>query len=259
MEYTTGSIAPLAKKPANNPRAKAASNAKRPPNGQTATPSNNVQEHGQRRNQPGGSGGTSAAEARAYRQTHAYAVSQQTLYTSWNLPDYLSHLEQMLPSDTPQPLEVRSGGSGSRGESAERTMERGVKVKWPTKRMSVADMNKRVRALVEWVGREQANALDRGRRREALEKSLREQGEDENSTGQDGDVQMLDGSESAEQQQQLRASAAEFSSQSTSESALQMSARTMKMMEELMEELIGFQEKFGPGAKPRDRRLVAAA
>ncbi len=31
---------------------------------------------------------------------------------------------------------------------------------------------------------------------------------------------------------------------------------TMKMMEELMEELIGFQERFGPGAKSRERRTA---
>jgi hypothetical protein len=60
-------------------------------------------------------------------------------------------------------------------------------------------------------------------------------------------------------QQQLRASAAEFASQAMSDGALEMSAGTMKMMEELMEELIRFQEKFGPGAKSRerDRRLAA--
>jgi hypothetical protein len=43
-----------------------------------------------------------------------------------------------------------------------------VRVRWPGKRMSVSDMNKRVRALVEWVGREQASASERYRRREAL-------------------------------------------------------------------------------------------
>lgn len=168
----------------------------------------------------------------------------------------------MLPSDTPQPLEVRAGGAGaSRGNSAERTMERGVKVKWPARRMSVADMNKRVRALVEWVGREQASGLDRGRRREALEKALREQAEMEKTL--DGeDVQMIDGDESSNhQQQQLRMSAAEFASQAMSQDVLEMSAQTMKMMEELMEELIGFQERFGPGAKTRERerRLAAVA
>ncbi|KAF8200778.1 hypothetical protein BJ912DRAFT_1122906 [Pholiota molesta] len=229
-----------------------------------------------RRNQSGtgtGQQGTSAADARAYRNSHAYAVSQQTLFTSWNLPDYLSHLEQMLPTDVPQPLEVRAGApSGSlstRGESAERTMERGVKVKWPAKRMSVGDMNKRVRALVEWVGREQASALDRGRRREALEKSLREQPDatPAEPTGSSEDVaapadtdaaMLVDDNPLASEPQNLPTKTT-VESNLMSESALEMSAQTMKMMEELMEELIGFQERFGPGAKTRDRERRLAA
>lgn len=254
----TGFVAPSTKKPSNVPRSKTTTNPKRPLNIQS-TPTGTTGIDGQKRNQIGGSAANSAAEARAYRQTHAYAVSQQTLYTSWNLPDYLSHLERLLPSDTPQPLEVRAGGTISRGESVERTMERGVKVKWPAKRMSVADMNKRVRALVEWVGREQATALDRGRRREALEKVLREQAETEKMVEDGEDFQMVDGNESAEQRQQFCASAAEFSSQAISDRALEMSTRTMKMMEELMAELIRFQEKFGPGAKSRDRERRLAA
>jgi hypothetical protein len=137
-------------------------------------------------------------------------------------------------------------------------MERGVKVKWPAKRMSVADMNKRVRALVEWVGREQASALDRGRRREALEKALCEQVEAEKMAEDGEEVQMVDGNDSAEQQQQLHASAAEFASQAMSDTALEVSARTMKMMEVLMEELIRFQEKFGPGMKSRERERRSA-
>ena len=235
-------------------------------------------EHGTRRNQLGSSAagqqtGTSAADARAYRNSHAYAVSQQTLFTSWNLPDYLSHLEQMLPTDTPQPLEVRagvtsSGSSNSRGESADRTMERGVKVKWPAKRMSVGDMNKRVRALVEWVGREQASALDRGRRREALEKALREQAailaeshdtSDDPVLPGDTDNRMVIDRQPSSSDHQVHQSNNSLERHLMSESALEVSAQTMKMMEELMEELIGFQERFGPGAKARDRdrRLVA--
>ncbi|KAF8973232.1 hypothetical protein BDZ97DRAFT_1780242 [Flammula alnicola] len=268
------------KRPGNNSRAKGSNAIKRPPLSQTVSHGSGAanHEHGTRRNQSGAGGsgqqpGVSAADARAYRNSHAYAVSQQTLFTSWNLPDYLSHLEQMLPSDTPQPLEVRAGGSnaggaGSRGESAERTMERGVKVKWPAKRTSVGDMNKRVRALVEWVGREQASALDRGRRREALEKSLREQAgalAESNDTSEDpavsnnADVSMAvcEPAPSSEQQNQPNKHAIE--SHLMSESALEMSAQTMKMMEELMEELIGFQERFGPGAKNRDRERRLAA
>lgn len=206
----------------------------------------------------------------------------------------------MLPSDTPQPLEVRAGGRahaqasgsgsgtanpngastvgvmGASDPSNERMMERGVKVKWPAKRMSVLDMNKRVRALVEWVGREQASALDRGRRREALEGALKDQDSlnkvsvaESNRRAENDDVEMLDGAnhlganpEDAEEEETLRAKAAEFVSSEASITALEMSAQTMKMMEELMEELIGFQERFGPSApklRERERRVAAAA
>ncbi|KAJ7287487.1 hypothetical protein C8J57DRAFT_1284049 [Mycena rebaudengoi] len=189
--------------------------------------------------------------SRTYRNSHAYAVSQQPMFTSWNLPDYLAHLEEMLPSETPQPLEVLNGGpaqSTSRGGSLERTMERGVKVKWPSKRMSVGDMNKRVRALVEWVGREQASASDRGKRREALLKALREEAATEAAAAAlaDGDdsAMVLDGSR-PDKAVPLGGLKYDDSSQSSA---------TMKMMEALMEELIGFQERFGPGANKRDRR-----
>ena len=237
----------------------------------------------------GQNAGSSAVEAsRAYRHSHAYVVSQQPLFTSWNLPDYLAHLEHMLPTDTPRPLEVRAG-PGGRGDSRERTTERGVKVKWPSKRMSVGDMNKRVRALVEWVGREQAIALDRGRRRDALEKSLKDEatkaperrangdncdgevgGNDgEDAKGERSDVAMVSDcdhtSESPVQEKTLAQAVGESQQdRDATMSAMQMDgldlrSSTMKMMEELMEELIGFQERFGPGAKSRERERRLAA
>jgi len=42
----------------------------------------------------------------------------------------------------------------------------------------------------------------------------------------------------------------------TEGTAITTEKSTMKMMEELMEELIGFQERFGPGAKSRERRTA---
>ena len=248
------------KRQGNNSRAKAANAVKRPPlcqstsNGSAA----GIHEHGTRRNQAAGGGGQyagsgTAESSRAYRNSHAYAVSQQSFFTSWNLPDYLSHLEPMLPTDTPRPLEVCAGISSTGTPGSERTMERGVKVKWPSKRTSVGDMNKRVRALVEWVGREQAGALDRGRRREALEKALRQQPSNVLAgAGADSDMAMVvDDAAAVDQQTSLS-----FAAQAISERESEMEA--MKMMEELMEELIGFQERFGPSAKHRERekRLV---
>ena len=257
------------KRQGNNSRAKVANAVKRPPLCQSTSngSATGVHEHGTRRNQAAGSGGQHtgsgiAESSRAYRNSHAYAVSQQSFFTSWNLPDYLSHLEQMLPTDTPQPLEVSAGvsstsASHSRAEGSERTMERGVKVKWPSKRMSVGDMNKRVRALVEWVGREQAGALDRGRRREALEKALRQQPANVLDAVDPNDMAMMVDEATADDQQK-KETGLSFAAQAISELASEMSASTMKMMEELMEELIGFQERFGPGAKHRERekRLV---
>ncbi|KAI0047757.1 hypothetical protein FA95DRAFT_1190226 [Auriscalpium vulgare] len=239
---------------ANNSRAKTSS----APSKRGQASANTAQEHTtSRRNHSGtGPNGTAAhapasSSSRAYHNSHAYVVSQQPLLSSWGLPDYLAHLEPMLPTDTPRPLHVRGSGLTSTGrESMERTMERGVKVKWPSKRMSVGDMNKRVRALVEWVGREQANALEHDRRREALEAALKEATEAMGllATAEPDETPMLVDDALAESPAQEKSSAAPPDAKST-----------MKMMEELMEELIGFQERFGPGAKSKERERRTAA
>lgn len=208
--------------------------------------------------------GNSAENSRAYRNSHAYAVSQQPLFTSWNLPDYLAHLEHMLPTDAPRPLPVRASGIGVGG--MECMMERGVRVKWPSKRMSVGDMNKRVRALVEWVGREQAGALDRGRRRESLERALRASGKftalltRADTGGVDGSAR---GSPMSLDHNRPGPLTSTFGDpQSTASAVLPPrtdSQSTMRMMEALMEELIVFQERFGPGVKSRDRERRPAS
>ncbi|KAG6820736.1 hypothetical protein H0H93_012382 [Arthromyces matolae] len=228
----------VAKRPGSNNRAKSSQGHKRPPASHSHNPADGTV---RRSNAPGQPPGSSMGESnRAYRNSHAYAVSQQPLYTSWNLPDYLAHLEPMLPTGAPQPLEVRGGASGAGGsESAEHTVERGVKIKWPAKRMSVGDMNKRVRSLVEWVGREQATAQDRIRRRAALAKAYQEE------------VKNLGRTEHEEvQAEEATASVNPDLDENATTLMLQLdnsqSSATMKMMEELMEELIRFQERFGP-------------
>jgi hypothetical protein len=141
-------------------------------------------------------------------------------------------------------------------------MERGVKVKWPSKRMSVGDMNKRVRALVEWVGREQAGALDRGRRRDALEKALKAlKAQASNSTNlSPHDDREVGGGDTMGSPMVLD-STATISVDGSSDTSYgnAPAPSTMKMMEELMEELISFQERFGPGVKTRERerRMVS--
>lgn len=138
--------------------------------------------------------------------------------------------------------------------------------------MSVGDMNKRVRALVEWVGREQAGALDRGRRREALERALK------SSTSGTGDI-LADLSVPGDRDSggaycEGRGSsimvvnpADDIADPPAGELAptkpvlVDPTAQqsTMRMMEELMEELINFQERFGPGVKSRERERRPAS
>ncbi|TFK75391.1 hypothetical protein BDN72DRAFT_811009 [Pluteus cervinus] len=262
-----GEEAPVAKRQ-NNGRAKNSAAPKKPPASHAASHGGGPQEAGAKRNQAtnastGQHAGTSNAEnSRAYKNSHAYVVSQQPLFTSWGLPDYLAHLEQMLPTNVPKPLEVSSGpgingiSSTGRGDSMERTVERGVKVKWPSKRMSVGDMNKRVRALLEWVGREQASASDRRRRRCELEKALEdeakraaEQQADDAALDADGDAPMI-----ADRDHVANSSLQEKVADENHGDP--NGPTTMKLMEELMEDLIRFQERFGPGAKSRDHRLA---
>ncbi|KAI0075114.1 hypothetical protein K474DRAFT_1664598 [Panus rudis PR-1116 ss-1] len=206
---------------------------------------------------------SSAAAARAYHNSHAYAVSQQPLLTSWSLPDYLAHLAHILPSEVPRPLEVRGVVIGANGPSIEITTERGVKVKWPGKRMSVGDMNKRVRAMVEWVGREQASAAERSRRKEALEAALKEaKSTERGGAGQDTNSAPVYTERSVgltESPGQERRTLILASTNPVVDAlGANDGSTTMKLMEELMEELIGFQEKFGPGAKVKERERRAA-
>jgi len=208
---------------------------------------------------------TTSESSRAYRNSHAYAVSQQSLYTSWNLPDYLAHLEPMLPTHTPRPLEVRSGVA----DSIDHTVERGVKVKWPSKRMSVGDMNKRVRSLVEWVGREQATASDRTKRKVALSGALQDPmrsggsekaGESDRKEDVDSAMILDEISVSPVNGVDGQSIGGPSTAPSPYEPNDVQSSATMKLMEELMEELIGFQERFGPGAarsRERERRTVS--
>lgn len=235
-------------------------------------------DHPTRRGQANGVNGhgpsslaSSSANSRAFHNSHAYAISQQPLFTTWSLPDYLTHLEAMLPSNTPRPLEVRGSGVHTNGAD-DRTTERGVKVRWPSKRMSVGDMNKRVRSLVEWVGREQASAMDRSRRREAVEGALR----DARTTGQDTDESAptqsrvegstILGGSTSQSPKEIQTPAVNGHTSQSSASSIPLEGlgpgpgqTTMKMMEELMEELINFQERFGPGAKMKERERRTAA
>ncbi|KAH9167545.1 hypothetical protein EDB89DRAFT_1967822 [Lactarius sanguifluus] len=205
---------------------------------------------GSRRNQNTGdqaprraNGAVTSASAPPASFTRTYSSAQQPqqpLLTSWGLPDYLAHLEPTLPSKIPQPLQLRGSGE-----------ERGVRVRWPGKRMSVGDMNKRVRALVEWVGREQASASERYRRRESLQVALGDPASVGILSIGDNAEMIVDGAPPPQPPPPPPPPMEEKVADGGEKS-------TMKMMEELMEELIVFQERYGPGAKSKDRRTAVS-
>lgn len=318
-------------------------------------------DHGTRRNAIIAVNGTPGAASRNAHNAY-YNNIQQPMFTSWNLPDYLAHLQSILPNEVPPPLQIRgatsffrddvgstvttdipvTGSSSETGEvgavvgaitvsgeteteaqkasnaaanrlanamsnATDSLTERGVKVKWPAKRMSVADMNKRVRALVEWVGREQAHASDRERRKAALEAALRtnyqtqvqriqdeksrvvaENSADVSRISESAEVRTVESTNAdtpmivdnlpvmaspVEEKQPLSASPEQTIERGVSAylsddkfffgGDAHLHSSTTKMMEELMEELISFQERFGPGAKSqvkeRSNRIVALA
>jgi len=75
-------------------------------------------------------------------------------------------MQLILPSEIPEPLDIRTSSG------VETTQERGVKVKWPTKRMTVGDMNKRVRNMLDHVTREQTLHDERRSRVVALDEAI---------------------------------------------------------------------------------------
>ncbi|PAV18726.1 histone deacetylase complex subunit cti6 [Pyrrhoderma noxium] len=278
------------------------------PNQQNAT----THEHGTRRNNANNAANNAAGGLGGRQGHNAYYNNMQLpMFTSWGLPDYLAHLQSILPSEVPSPLELRGAMSflvppsltgtnsttskddsgeeltnkpstnGEANEASEETSnvltdsnmkvveevdmataypnatesvtERGVKVKWPAKRMSVSDMNKRVRALVEWVGREQALQAERERRKEALKSAV--------------SVNLQEGMKEAKERSEIGKEAEPtadieriLATMGFNPGPTTTTPSTSKMMEELMEELISFQERFGPGAKQgKDRRVAVLA
>ena len=197
------------------------------------------------------------------------ASSPAGLLTTWYLPEHLQHLKDVLPSDVPKPLDVRTG------PGAETSQERGVKVKWPTKRMTIGDMNKRVRNLLEYVSREQTQLQERQSRAEAVDSAVKE-GRYKTVTMQNTpvEVEMLPIEEDvkpeigAEKQPEpieesegprTRSSAAAAQPTDPNNPIVQWcSLGTEQMLEDLLTEVLAFQEKYTyrPKAKRQNGVLV---
>lgn len=82
----------------------------------------------------------------------------------WGLPEHLRHLAPLLPSQSPQLLEVPSVAD----PTAPPTFEPPTKVRFPGKRVTMPEMRKRARTVLEFVTKVQVEMSERDKRWEVL-------------------------------------------------------------------------------------------
>lgn len=115
----------------------------------------------------------------------------------WGLPDHLSHLSHLLPGQSPLPLQVTKfvtspsnsavaspvaqqgeavAESTQNGDSTPSTpaitvsssLEPSAKIRFPSRRMSIAEMRKRAKSMLDYLARVQVDTIDRNNRNRAL-------------------------------------------------------------------------------------------
>lgn len=182
------------------------------------------------------------------------APSPSPLPTTWALPDHLSHLADLLPTPSPRGVPVRTGAG------SDMQIEKNAKIRWPGKRTTIGDMRKRVRGMLEWVARAQAEAIDRAKRVEELERARAEH--------------LREAAVRAEQAAPVDSATRTISPAGSGSSAISSlpttgpiqlvklpdvsapapsSMTTLQMVEGLTRDLLGFQERFSDGGRLSER------
>ncbi|KAF8756862.1 Chitin synthase [Rhizoctonia solani] len=142
---------------------------------------------------------------------------------------------------------------------ADLSIEKNAKIRWPGKRTTIGDMRKRVRGMLEWVGRAQAEAIDRAKRVEELERARRENERLMRETEPEPEVVVHD--ESANGPASGSGSSAISSLPPTGSLApvklpdVQSvpAVSTLQLLESLTRDLLGFQERFSDGGRLSER------
>lgn len=209
---------------------------------------------------------------------------------TWGMPDHLQPFSHLLPSPQPVPLEIVTPrppkatlnheplAPGARPTH----LEPPTKVRFPTKRMTVSEMRKRVRNVLEYVGRLQVEEVNRVERAKILgihqaataaapsqeEQVVEATAEPKTGAGDAEDVDMdadaKDGEPAPEAPSVAAASADDpstteqatpdapappkpASSVSSKSNGDSSTSKSMQLMDELTRDLIRFQEMFEPG------------
>jgi hypothetical protein len=109
-------------------------------------------------------GGNTNASSLKNNQAPGFAPASphQPVTVPWGLPDHLSHLSDLLPSAMQGPIDVPIG-------NGEAIQERGAKVKWPIRRTLITEMRRRVRSMLDYCTKAQADVAERAKRTAALD------------------------------------------------------------------------------------------
>ncbi|SCV69978.1 BQ2448_1372 [Microbotryum intermedium] len=93
--------------------------------------------------------------------------------SGWGIPEHLKHLSHLLPTSNPQPIYVpckRPFNSYS-STTPPTAAEAPTKIRFPNKRITMPEMRKRARNVLEYLTRVQIEMSDREKRIEHVEKS----------------------------------------------------------------------------------------
>lgn len=210
----------------------------------------------------------------------------QTSSIQWGLPEHLIHLAYLLPHSGPLPATARGTGSAIENGSANggkktatvsghtssgtsppagaafptpfrvvSSIESSTKVRFPSRRMTMGEMRKRVRNIGEYVTRSQIEAVEREKRMKLLGivPPYLDEMEEGAETGpeamhDDGSDTTAGATAEATTEPSLEKETNE--GEATDASAAHKEEQlplSMRLMEELTRELINFQRKFGVG------------
>jgi hypothetical protein len=116
---------------------------------------------------------------------------------SWGIPDHLSHLSHLLPAQSPLPLQVPKYASSPTNSAVpspvtpqveitapddtangsttpipiitvSSSLEPSAKIRFPSRRMSIPEMRKRAKSMLDYLSRVQVDTIDRSNRNRAL-------------------------------------------------------------------------------------------
>lgn len=171
----------------------------------------------------------------------------------WGLPDHLGYLSYLLPTPAPAPITVstirqdisvpgsatfppedmmmrtpkKEPGSGTSGPALGTVLEPATRVKFPGKRVTIADLRKRSKHLVDYLQKVQIETSEREKRSELINKSV------------DGPQEKKKRAEEVGEDDEEEDGEGRFSI-----TAPVVSAKTLEIMDDLTRELYHWQEKY---------------